>query len=537
MGALVTTVAVAPFDLALPPDGWTQLRLRPLMLAVLAVSAWVIARHGVRRVGRLDILVGAWVAVMWLSVAFSVAPALGSAAAMRITAFALLVVAIARVVRTEADERLLLRAAATGLVVACAVGLLVHVAGREILGTEHLVGAISGRESSPRFTRPWSNSNVAAMAIGATLPATFLVRRGWRAPTVALGVVAVVLTYSRAAALAVLAAGAVTLLVRRTRADIVPAVALTLLVAVTALVPPGWAGRLDGREVRDFAVGVPPRIVLDPNGTTVPVTVTNRGSVTWPARTAELTAHWLGVDQQWSWGEHRWPLPEVAPGATISITLDLEASIPAGTFDVEWGLSGQPRVRYVGIDSTTESTRGIVFESAVTAADVVPTFVVRRGVALERPEIWGVAVREFLDAPLLGVGPGELAVAADHVAPDRHFGGRHAHSSILEPLATTGIVGTVPLVLVVGGGVRRALRRARRDRDSDAVATLAGLTAVVVHGAFDWALVYTSAAIPIALLLGLAWRDLPTGADALSRVEGQRGADQLLAEVGLGERP
>ncbi|NND74327.1 MAG: O-antigen ligase family protein [Ilumatobacter sp.] len=512
--ALTALAVAAPFDLGIPADGWTSLHLRPLLMAMLAASAWIIVRNHrrvVQRFGRLEIAVVVWIAVGWISAALSGSPTLGAAAAIRLTAFGLLTVAARHAIDDRRDAVVVLKGLAAGLVAASIVGLIVRFAGREVLVTQHFVGSIGGLQSFTRLTRPWSNPNVAAMALGATVPALLLLRRSRLIVGAAVAIPALVMTYSRGALLAVLAAGLTIVVVRRTRADVGRAGIAIALMLVVAVASPGWMSRWDAWEPGQSSTAVidaPPSLRLDRTGLDARVTLVNSGSRVWRAggsQRIELAASWVGEGQDWSWGEHRWALPQdLPPGASVEMRVALDPVIPVGTFDVRWHLVQHEGDEFRREFGRATASRGIVVESAVAAADVEPVHL-PAGRLLARPAIWEHALREFVGSPLVGVGPGELAVAAADDLDGGEIPGRHAHSLPLEALATTGLLGAGALFMILGGAVRRAARGARRDDSLVALVTLAGLVAVMVHGLVDWPLIYSSAAIPVALLAGVAW--------------------------------
>ncbi len=505
--ALAVVAAIAPFDVAMPVDGWGPLNARPLMCVAIAVSVAVLIRQrSAWRFGPLDAAVALWLGAAWASAATSAAPVLGAAGASRFTMLGLLVLATCAAVRTDTDRRAVLRGVVGGTVVAGAIGLVVFVAGHDVVGTEHFVGSIGRIGRHGRLTRPWSHPNVAGMAIAAALPAALLLGRTWRLAAFAVAVPALVLTVSRGALVAFVASAIVIVVARRTSTDLRRLGALVAIVVALMVLSTGWAERFGASAVPANAATlvVPERISLGPDGATADVTVSNVGSRTWlasgPGRT-ELAVRWVGDGQDWMWGQHRWPLPDdVAPGESVQMVIDMAATIPVGTYEVRW--------RVVGVASAAgaPTSVGVVTESSVRAGDVEPIHLGARTAPLTtRAEIWGLAVDEFVAAPLLGVGPSELGVAVADEIGTALFPGRHAHSSVLEPLATTGLLGAAPLFFVVAGAIRSAARRTRRWQDPIALVTLAGLVAVVVHGLFDWFGVYTSAAIPIALLTGIAW--------------------------------
>jgi len=112
-----------------------------------------------------------------------------------------------------------------------------------------------------------------------------------------------------------------------------------------------------------------------------------------------------------------------------------------------------------------------------------------------RPLIWGEAWRQISERPWLGVGPDGYRVAAtDSVSTISSYGADHAHDIYLAVLVERGVVGLAAGAVVLAGASVALLRHFRRIRlagpgaapgSAYAVAVLAGLFAVLVHGVFD----------------------------------------------------
>ena len=117
----------------------------------------------------------------------------------------------------------------------------------------------------------------------------------------------------------------------------------------------------------------------------------------------------------------------------------------------------------------------------------------------ERADLTRVTLAQIAQAPVAGVGPGRLDLDyVDHrgVAVRAHY----AHDEYLQTTAETGVLG---LVLVLGGAaalVVGAVRR-RREAPARAAAALAIVTAVAVHGAFDF--LWHIAVLPLLLVLSV----------------------------------
>ncbi|WGY04587.1 O-antigen ligase family protein [Nocardioides sp. QY071] len=116
-----------------------------------------------------------------------------------------------------------------------------------------------------------------------------------------------------------------------------------------------------------------------------------------------------------------------------------------------------------------------------------------------RPLIWGEAWRQISDRPWFGVGPDGYRVAAtSSVSTVSAYGAEHAHDLYLTVLVERGVIGLTAGVIVLAGcvlAVRRQLAAqavAARVGDEDgavlsvrALAVLAGLLAIAIHGVFD----------------------------------------------------
>jgi O-antigen ligase len=118
---------------------------------------------------------------------------------------------------------------------------------------------------------------------------------------------------------------------------------------------------------------------------------------------------------------------------------------------------------------------------------------------------WGVAWRHFTDEPILGTGAGAFRVPRSDEAYGRLLGEyTHAHSSYLQILACTGVVGGV-LAL---GAIALLVRQTWRDRADHAFAAAMPLIAFVwlIGGIFD---TYQERGTTFGVLLLLAALTLP----------------------------
>lgn len=115
-----------------------------------------------------------------------------------------------------------------------------------------------------------------------------------------------------------------------------------------------------------------------------------------------------------------------------------------------------------------------------------------------RPLIWGEAWRQISDRPWFGVGPDGYRVAAtSSVSTVSAYGAEHAHDLYLTVLVERGVIGMTAGVIVLAGCLLAARRQlvaqaAVGSGDEDgavlpvrALAVLAGLLAIAIHGVFD----------------------------------------------------
>lgn len=517
--ALVVLAAIAPFNVSAINDPWTDALLRPLLVAALGVGLVIVAagvEHSGWRFGWFEGLALGWVVAIWLSAALSEDPSYGSAGATRISVAIVLALATRATVQTRDQAITVLRALAVGTVAAAVIGLLVLRVGSDTAGTDNLVGSITTLGPWDRLTRPWQHANVAAMAMGATVATVALIRQRvlW-AGALVLIVIAMVLTYSRGGLVAAGAVGAAWMLLRRKRADALLVGGLAIVGVVTVLAAPAWSVRLE--QPSDEAwysarIDAAPIAVQDGNGS-VEVTVANESRVTWPSTGSDrvlISARWLDPEQGTVWAEQQWELPaDLEPGDRITAQLAVEASIPEGSYDVWWDLTiplsayfGQ----FLGADRVIE--QGVVAGIAAPGEHgetVEPYPVVERAINLDRGEIRTIAWDAFVDNPLLGVGPLQLATDGVDLASDERFPGGHAHNILLEPLATWGLVGTVPFVALALGAFGQAAMVAWRRRDVVAIVVTVSLFGVGVHGLVDWPMVFVAVGIPVGILLALGW--------------------------------
>lgn len=220
---LVGVVAgISPFDIGRPVDGWTELHLRPLLLATAAVAVATLIGNRERIDRPLALATVVLVAGFAIASAASPDPWLGMAVTVRVAVLGLVFSAAAAALPRAVDRRALVAGVAIGAGLASLIGLAVLALGGDRFGTDLLLGSISVSRGVTRLTRPFSHANVAAMYLA---PAVVLVAAAassasTRVAKAALTIVAVVasaalsLTLSRSGLVAVVVAASALALAR-----------------------------------------------------------------------------------------------------------------------------------------------------------------------------------------------------------------------------------------------------------------------------------------------------------------------------------
>lgn len=152
-----------------------------------------------------------------------------------------------------------------------------------------------------------------------------------------------------------------------------------------------------------------------------------------------------------------------------------------------------------------------------------------------RPQIWAEGVRETLDSPLLGQGPGQFPVVSTRsVSGAQTVSALHAHNVLLTTAAELGLPAAALVVgftLSVLAAVRRAVRSLARLEDRALVAGLAaGCSVVVGEGLVDFtlrnAVVLTTLTVAVGLLLAALGLVPDAPAEPVEQADsGRQGAD------------
>ena len=104
-----------------------------------------------------------------------------------------------------------------------------------------------------------------------------------------------------------------------------------------------------------------------------------------------------------------------------------------------------------------------------------------------RAELWRLALDAFGARPLLGYGAGTYELYyAQHTATEVSGSVTDAHELYAQTLAELGIVGFIPLAIVVGGVLVLLARRIRGPDRTAYAALFAAIVAWAIHAGVDW---------------------------------------------------
>ncbi len=371
---------------------------------------------------------------------------------------------------------------------------------------------------------------VFAFGLGLLLAALDAARRGWAiAAFAALAFLAeaIVLTFTRAGLLTMAVSLALVGTGRywRRGADtgVTLVTALAVLVAGLFLVSRStqsvWL-RLtsEGQETWYRAqIEAPAEVTVTPTLlSSVPVTVTNTGRLTWDSTAGPaiyLSYHWLeaGTDRVVAFDGARTPFREpVAPGATVSVDAQVRGFRQPGRYRLAWDVVQEGYLWF-----STEPggalrafSRATVSGAVLAGRPALPTTPLpRAAVRPGRLILWRAAARMLAAHPLLGVGPDNFRLLYGEYAGLANADPRiHSNDMYIEVLVGSGLVGGVALAWLLWR-TARLFAAGLRVADSRLPAALgigAAGAAIALHGVFDSFLGFTPTYVLIALTLGMA---------------------------------
>lgn len=362
-------------------------------------------------------------------------------------------------------------------------------------------------------------------------------RRGWRSASVALAVLVALiaglaLTLTRAAMLAAMCGVVLAAWWRyRHRGPdrgfvLVAACALCLatapaLLGSSELARARWT--TDGRQGWYRASFEAPASISGRPGdlVSVPVEVTNRGIITWPADADppfHISYHWVedGSVRVVVFDGERTPLTaDVSPGASIRVSAIVRLPAFPGRFRIAWDVVQEGRLWFVGEPGaqTTFTGASVAGEpAAVHRPNAAPA---RSPVELPapsripgRPELWRAALQMFADHPWLGVGPDNFRLRygsyLELAKPDLRV---HSNNLYLEVLTGGGLFAAAAFAWFLWRVVQ-VVREQRKRLSGQAAAVYTGVGAAglayLAHGCLDSFTTFTPTAFASAVILGLA---------------------------------
>ena len=124
--------------------------------------------------------------------------------------------------------------------------------------------------------------------------------------------------------------------------------------------------------------------------------------------------------------------------------------------------------------------------------------------------MWKSAWNMFLDHPVLGVGIGNYGAQYKniYILPDaKEREQNHSHSSFMQYLAETGLVGFSAFLIMFLYLLRHYIVRFRQNQDSIALGMILSITSFMIHGLMDWNYgMFPSTAQYLWFLVGLTWK-------------------------------
>jgi hypothetical protein len=191
---------------------------------------------------------------------------------------------------------------------------------------------------------------------------------------------------------------------------------------------------------------------------TVTIAIQDTGTVQWHATGSNAFAlgyYWLAGDQAVQDGHSEVPLPHpVAPGETVQVAVTMQPSLPAGDYELAWGMlqRGILWFRHRGVPEARTAVH--IEKGAAPSAALDTTATVPGGemsalpATVRRLDLWRAALRMWTERPLFGVGPDNFrhlyGLYLNLPEWDRRL---HANNLYLELLAGWGILG---LLLFLG---------------------------------------------------------------------------------------
>lgn len=123
-----------------------------------------------------------------------------------------------------------------------------------------------------------------------------------------------------------------------------------------------------------------------------------------------------------------------------------------------------------------------------------------------RVDLWNKAIATFVDHPVLGIGPGQFVNYTEDVG----FWGfkLNAHNTYLQAFAEMGVVGSLPLFVLLGFVAGRTYKHARDTLDPVAIAIWIAMLAGLLHNIVESTFYALHFQILFWLLAAIVWRNM-----------------------------
>ena len=261
----------------------------------------------------------------------------------------------------------------------------------------------------------------------------------------------------------------------------------------------------------------PGTLTLRPDSVTdVPVTLSNRGRLTWQSTQAPVFAlsyHWLSIDTEDVViydGLRTAFASAVEPGEDVTVQARVRAPGYPGTYLLVWDIvqEGRTWLSLEGVfpGRTIVKVAGAAVGGPLPTRGPMPTGVMR----MPRSVLWTTALQIAADHPVLGIGPDNFRLTYGRRLGLAAWDSRvHANNTFLEVLVGMGVLGAAALLWLVLAGCRSTLaqlRVATVDTMPLAAAATAACLAIGAHSLVDSFLTFTSTYVVFALAAGILYR-------------------------------
>lgn len=265
------------------------------------------------------------------------------------------------------------------------------------------------------------------------------------------------------------------------------------------------------------AYDVPATLTLRPDSfTDVPVTLSNRGWLTWQSTQMPVFAlsyHWLSGDTEdvviYDGLRTGFTTP-VEPGEEVTVQARVRAPGYPGTYLLVWDIVQESRT-WLSLEGvfpgrTIAHVEGPAVGGPLPARGRMPTGAMR----MPRPVLWNTALQIFAERPLLGIGPDNFRLTYGRYLGLAAWDSRvHTNNTYLEVLVGMGVIGAAALLWLIAAAWRSTiaqLRAANADTIPLVAAATAACVAIAAHGAVDSFLTFTSTYVVFALAAGILYR-------------------------------